>query len=116
MSLFSRWLRGRLWGCAPDTQSDTSRNRNPAADLLEKARALARDGKLHEASRVYSQIPRNHATVEIWLEHAELLLAIGDRFGAGSNSTRVLELEPENSRALAIRREVLALEDADRES
>ena len=111
MNLFSRWLRGRL---SSRTRPDTPGDPNTAADLIEKARALAREGQVHEASHAYSRIPRKHATVEVWLEHADLMLAIGDRFGAASNATRVLDREPENPRALAIRRTVLALDDADR--
>ena len=111
MDLFSRWLRGQP---ASDTQPLTSRDQDPVLQLIEKARALARGGQLHEASRLYSKIPHKRATVAIWLEHADLLLDMGDRFGAAANATHVLELEPENPRALAIRRTVLVQEDVDR--
>jgi hypothetical protein len=111
MNRFSRWLP--RW-FSSSTRPDTPGDPNPAVDLIEKARVLAREGQVHEASHAYSRIPRKHATVEVCLEHADLMLAMGDRFGAASNATRVLDREPANPRALAIRRTVLALDDADR--
>lgn len=111
MSLFSRWLRGRA---SPRTRPGTPGDPGPAAELIEKARTLAREGLVHDASHAYSRIPRKHATVDALLEHADLMLVIGDRFGAASNATRVLDREPDNHRALDIRRKVLALDDAER--
>lgn len=111
MNLFSRRPHSQP---TSDTQPDTSRDADLAADSIERARALARAGHLHEASRAYSRVPLKNTTIEIWLEHADLLLAMGDDFGAASNATCVLDLEPRNLRALAIRRKVLVFDDAPR--
>lgn len=69
---------------------------------------------MHEAIRAYSQLPRKELTVPVRLEWGRALLDVGDRFGAASQATRVLESEPQNSEALGIRRKVLQMEEADR--
>lgn len=108
MSPFQRWLKGWLGDDAPASlPRSTHSSSDPTDGLLEAARELARNGRLHDAAHAYSRISRRHAMPELWLEHAELLLEIGDRFGAAANATRVLELEPDNTRALKIRRAVL---------
>jgi len=116
MGAFIGWLRRQLGGVAPASASNPSPTATSPAELLERARALARDGQLHEAARVYHQVKRKHETVDVLLEYADLLLDMGDRFGAATNAVRVLELDPENSRAIAIRKEILRLEQSERAS
>jgi hypothetical protein len=108
MSLFPRWLHGWLRGSAPDSQSGLLHDQDPTAGALEQARALARDGHLHAAAHAYSKITRRHGTAEIMLEHADVLLAIGDNYGAAAIATRVLDINPQDSKGLAIRRKVIA--------
>lgn len=81
-------------------------------DQLELARAHARNGKLFDASRIYSKLCRTSASVELRLEFARLLLDLGDRFGAAAESSRVLELDPDNAAALEIRSQVLRMEES----
>ncbi|MCA9001911.1 MAG: hypothetical protein KDB61_08310 [Planctomycetes bacterium] len=78
---------------------------SPAAqtDLLEEARKLAKEGQLDKASETYWKIKRKHRTVPGLVEHAELLIELGDEFGAAEMSNYALELEPENPRAQAVR-------------
>lgn len=111
MSLFPTWLRGWLKGRSPSPQTD--HDQDPTADALEQARALARDGQLHAAAHAYSKLTRKQRAPAILLEHANVLLAMGDSYGAAGISTRVLAIEPQNSGALAIRRQVLALDMVD---
>lgn len=111
MNMISRLLRGLLGGGAENTDNRRPDLPSPSA-LLEEARTLARAGREHDASRVYSQLEGRHASVELFLEHADMLLAMGDSFGAATKSVRVLDLEPNNARALAIQREILRLEYA----
>ena len=109
MPSYPLWLRDLLGGNAHSVHVHAPNGTQDCADrLLELARKLARDGHLHDAAREYSSLARRHGSPAIWLEHAELLLAIGDHFGAASNATRVLEVEPRNPRALAVRNAVLA--------
>lgn len=96
MSLFDRWLRGRSPG------NPGPRDQDPTTTLLAQARELARAGDLHEAARAYSKLTRDRTTPDVWLEHAEVLLAIGDYFRAASNANRVLEVDPTNSKALEL--------------
>lgn len=83
-----------------------------ATDQLELARAHARNGKLFDASRLYAQLCRTSASVELRVEYAQLLLDLGDRFGAAAESSRVLELDPDNAAALEIRGQVLRMEES----
>lgn len=69
---------------------------------------------MHEAIRAYAQLSRKELTVPVRLEWARVLLDVGDRFGAASQATRVLEQEPQNAQALAVRREVLRAEASER--
>lgn len=108
MSLLPRWLHGWLRGSAPATQSEPRHDHDPTAGALEQARALARDGHLHAAAHAYSKITRRHGTPEIMLEHADLLVTIGDAYGAAALATRMLDVNPQDPKALAIRRKVLA--------
>jgi hypothetical protein len=114
MSSFLRWLRGQFGGAAPRPHPHPSESSDTTADLLARARALTREGKLHDASRLYSQLCRKLPTGEVLLEHATLLLDIGDRFGAASAASSALEKDPTNAGALAVQREVLRLEEEDR--
>lgn len=110
MSPFQRWLKGWLRDDAPASlprNLPTTEPDDPTGGLLAAARELARNGRLHDASHAFSKLSRRHGSPQIWLEHAELLLEIGDRFGAAAHATRVLELQPDNPRALSIRRAVL---------
>jgi len=116
MGAFIGWLRRQLGGVASASDSNPSPTDTAPAERLDRARALARDGQLHEAARVYHQLKRKHETVDLLLEYADLLLDMGDRFGAATNAVRVLELDPENSRAIAIRKEILRLEQSERAS
>lgn len=102
----SNWFQ-RLFARAGSTSQP-----HAAADQLELARAHARNGKLFDASHIYSQLCRNSASVELRLEFARLLLDLGDRFGAAAESSRVLELEPDNAAALEIRSQVLRMEES----
>jgi len=78
--------------------------------LLDQARRLAGAGELHEASRAYSKVLKRYHPPEVLLEHAQVLLRMGDVFKAASYATRVLETDPGNVEALAVRRAVLELE------
>lgn len=111
MNLISRLVHSLLGGGAQSSDHG-GRNSPSLAAMLEEARTLARAGREHDASRLYSQITRRHASVEVLLEHADMLLAMGDTLGAATQSVRVLDLDPSNARALAIQREVLRLEYA----
>ncbi len=108
MTSHPRWLLDLLRSKAPEARPADPDAEDPAATLLELARSLARQGHLHDAAREYANLSRKHGSPEIWLEQAELLLAMGDQFGAAANATRVLEVQPQNARALAVRRKVLA--------
>lgn len=107
MSSFSRWLRDWLHGAprAPRLAADI--DQDPLDELLAEARTLARAGRSREAARAYAALARWRGTPEIWIEHAELQLALGEHFGAACNAVRVLEVEPQNARALAVRNAVL---------
>ena len=107
MKTLPAWLRGMIHDKPFPSSTQAVPSHEPRMDLLELARKLARDGHLHDAAREYTHLARRHGSPEIWLEHAELLLDMGDTFGAASNATRVLEVEPTNARALAVRRAVL---------
>ena len=106
MSSFSDWLRDWLLGAprasalAPDIDQD------PLAHQLSRARSLAHEGRLREAAHAFAALARIHGTPEILLEHAELQLALGEHFAAACNAVRVLEVEPQNPRALAVRNAV----------
>jgi Flp pilus assembly protein TadD len=109
MSALFDWLRGRR--AAP--ASPSSSPHPEAADLLARARALAAEGRADEASETYWKIKRKHLTPETLVEHAELLLALGDFFGAVAKAARARELDPDNARALAVQAEVRRREDAE---
>lgn len=79
-------------------------------DLLEQARALARAGELAQASAAYGRIKRKDETAEGLVEHAELLLELGDYFGAASRASAALERDPACARAEAVQREILRRE------
>lgn len=97
MSPFFEWFTRRS-GATP-----TSGESAPARPgLLEQARALAREGKLQEASDLYWKIKRKQHTVASLVEHAELLFALDDHFRAGSIASAALRLEPGNAQAKAI--------------
>ena len=87
-------------------------DRTPSDDtgLLEEARALARAGDLKAASAAYGRIKRKHETAEGLVEHAELLLELGDYFGAASRASAALERDPACARAEAVQREILRRE------
>jgi hypothetical protein len=97
MSLFFGWLSRRS-GATPTTPESVPARPN----LLEAARALAREGKQQEASDTYWKIKRKHHTVAGLIEHAQLLFELGDMFGAASRASGALELEPGNAEAQAI--------------
>jgi len=107
MPSFGRWLRSKFQRSVRDDLPEVLQDQDPVPEMLEQARALVGAGVLHEAARAYSEIPRASQTTEILLEYAELLVEIGDYFRAASTATRVLEVEPTNPRALAIRKAVL---------
>jgi hypothetical protein len=107
MSSFSHWLRDWLPGTSRASAFDRDIDQDSLAQLLAEARSLAREGKLRDAARSYAALARVHGTPESWLEHAELQLALGEHFGAACNAVRVLEVEPQNPRALAVRDAVL---------
>jgi hypothetical protein len=92
------WL-SRLFGAT--SPSETSQSAQP--DLLEEARALAKAGQSEKASETYWKIKRKHRTAPGLVEHAELLIELGDDFGAAEMSNYALELEPDNVRAKAVR-------------
>ena len=106
MSPFFGWFSRRT-GATPTSGES-------APDLLEQARALAREGKLREACDTYWKIKRKHRTVPGLIEHAELLFDHGDYFGAASMSHDALELEPDNARAEALQVRIRKTEDAER--
>lgn len=83
-------------------------------DLLEQARALAREGKQREAVSIYSKIKRKQRTVAGLMEHAELLFELGDYFGAAAMAYDALQLEPEHPRALAMQVRIRKAEDKER--
>lgn len=111
MSPFFGWLSRRS-GATP--KSNDSAVGIP--DLLEQARALRREGKLHEASDTYWKIKRKHRTAAGMLEHGEVLLERGDYFGAASMAFDALKLEPENVKAKALQARVQKTEDAERKA
>lgn len=106
MTPFFGWFSRRN-GATPVSDS-------AATELLERARALVREGKQQEASDLYWKIKRKQRTVESLLEHAHLLLDLGDYFGAVSMASDALEIEPGNVKAEAVRRRVQQLEEAER--
>ena len=91
-----------------------SPSQNPTAvgpDLLETARALAKEGKQEQAADTYSKIKRKHRTVPGLIEHAQLLIELGDYFGAAAMASHALELEPDNARAKAIQTRIQKADD-----
>jgi len=116
MNPIARWLRGRQADSSAPSNGEVVRADDPLTERIEQARSLARAGKVHDAARIYSKLSNKHGRPEIWLEHAALLLEIGDYFGAASCSARVLQVEPRNERALAIRRLVLEQDERDRKT
>jgi len=99
-SLFN-WLRGFRGTSASASSSD---------DLIARARALAAEGRDDEASDLFWKVKRSSHTPELLCEHAELLLGMGDWFGAVSRAKLARELDPENARAKRVQGEVLKLE------
>lgn len=97
MFRFLDWF-SRRFGATPASGESA----HASSSLLEEARALAREGKQKEASDTYWKIKRKHRTATSLVEHAALLLALGDHFGAASMAHDALELEPENAGAKAI--------------
>jgi len=106
---FLQWFTRRSGVASASGESAPAR-----PDLLEEAHALLREGKQQEASDVYWKIRRKHRTVASLTEHAELLLELGDLFGAASPAGDALGLEPGNARARAIQDRIRRLDDADR--
>ncbi len=104
---FLDWFSRRTGAASSDPKS-------PQLELLEQARALVREGKQQEALAAYRKIKPKHRTVEGLLEHAELLIDVGDYFGAVSYACEVLAREPDNVKAKAIQRRVTKLEEAER--
>ncbi len=82
----------------------------PRSDLLEEARALARAGKLQEASATYWKIKQKQHTAASLLEHAQILFDFGDHFGAASKAAAALRLEPQNADARAIQDRIRRIE------
>lgn len=109
MSPFFKWFSCRS---SATPLSGTSAPAPP--DLLEQARALAREGKQQEAADTYKRIKRKQRTVAGLIEHAELLFELGDFFGAASMAYDALQLEPENARAVALQVRVRKTEEAER--
>ncbi len=109
MNSNSNWFQRLLGGAGRSTNSAAT-----AAEQLELARAHARNGKLSEAASVYSRLCRRSASIETHVEFAQLLLDMGDSFGAAAESSRALELAPDNAAALEIRRQVVRMEEAER--
>lgn len=114
MTTHPRWLIDLFRDKAPDTKPGVP-EQDPTHGLLELARRLARNGHLHDAEREYAHLSRTCGSPEIWLEHAEIQLAIGERFRAAHSAGRVLSVEPENSRALGLRDAALARAAAGRQ-
>ncbi len=100
MSL-AHWWRSRF---------GTAASASPV-DHLALARALAREGRKAEASEHYFEIRRKDERAEWLVEHAELLLELGNHYTAASQAARALQLEPGNPRALRVQRTIIALED-----
>ncbi len=96
------------------TPADGSTGTSAVTALIEEARAHARAGRLQEASGLYWKLKSKQQTPESLVEHAELLLELGDFFSAASKAADALELSPGNARALAVQREVVRREDAER--
>jgi uncharacterized protein HemY len=109
MSVFFGWFSRRSGANSTSTSSAPAQ-----LDLLEQARAFAREGKLREACDTYWKIKRKHRTVPGLIEHAEILLERGDYFGAASMSHDALELEPDNARAEALQVRIRKTEEAER--
>lgn len=107
MAPFFDWFSRRSGAASSDSNS-------PQLELLEQARALVREGKQQEALAAYRKIKPKHRTVEGLIEHAELLIDVGDYFGAVSHACDVLRLDPDNVKAKAIQRRVTQLEEAER--
>lgn len=103
------WFRRLLGGADRSTDSAAT-----ASAQLELARAHARNGKYVDASRVYAQLCRRSPSIATRVEYAQLLLELGDSFGAAAESSRVLDSDPENAAALEIRRQVIRMEEAER--
>ena len=97
----------RLFGATSPSENSTS----VRPDLLEEARALAKAGQSEKASEAYWKIKRKHRTVPGLVEHAELLIELGDDFGAAEMSNYALELEPDNGRANAVRARLQKADD-----
>lgn len=126
MSAFSIWLRSLLPprrsaqggenGSLSTTAHDLPARSRAAEDLIERARALAREGREQEASGIYWRIKRKHWTVDGLVEHAELLLRLGDHFGAVAKAAQALQLEPESARARAIQARIRTSEEPPRGS
>jgi Flp pilus assembly protein TadD len=108
MNTFLGWLR-QLRG----QRSSSSSPAGGDSDLLQRARALALAGSMDEASEVYWKIKRKHQTAEGLVEHAEILLGMGDHFGAASRAARALELDPEDARAKLVQRRVRESEESE---
>lgn len=107
--MFFTWFSRRFGATSPSGESTSVR-----PDLLEMARGLAKEGKSEEASETYWKIKRKHRTVPGLIEHAELLIELGDYFGAAAMASHALELEPENARATAIQTRIQKIDDAER--
>lgn len=89
---------------------------NGHADFLTRARAFAADGRLSDASSAYARIKRKHQTAESLVEHSEVLLRIGDYFGATSRAAQALVLDPSNLRAKAVQAHVRDAEEKESRS
>ena len=109
-SLFG-WLRSLAGARSDGAHSSTIPSSSGPLELLERARSLAREGRLDEASETYWKIKRRHATLEGLVEHAELLLGLGNHFDAASRAAAARDLDPDNARARAVQREILRRED-----
>jgi hypothetical protein len=111
MNAFLSWLRGFR---SPRAHANVATADSAAnVDLLSRARALVAEGRLPDASRVYALMKKNQRSTESLVEHAEVLLKVGDHFGAASRASQALVLDPSNLRAKAVQRHVCHEEESE---
>jgi Flp pilus assembly protein TadD len=107
MSSPLNWLRKlRTSHVTAPADSSAASAANAPDEVLVRARALAAAGRTDEASETYWQIKKKHLSAAALVEHAEILLGMGDYFGATSRAARALTYEPENARAKAVQARV----------
>lgn len=116
MNSFSRLLRLFSSGSQPAAAPGAAPAPAPpaASDALTRARELARAGRDAEACDLYWKVKGKALTLDVLVEHAQLLLALGNEFDAATRVGRVLELDPTNATAKSIQRELLRREDSGR--